>query len=90
MVSDNTIIDTVQLWSMFMIFFTYGGLLTLMLTVFFWEWSGGASIGGFYLLFLAPIIMLLIAYKQYKKRKTSIYHKWMFYLGTSYFIIVFL
>jgi len=74
-------------WSMFVVFFTYGGLLTLILTVFFWEWSGGASIGVFYLLFLAPIAMVLIAYKQYKKRKTSIYHKWMFYLGTSYFVI---
>jgi hypothetical protein len=85
MINDNIIQPPI--WSMFIMFFTYGGLLTLIFTVFFWEWSAGASIGVFYLLFLAPILMLLIAYKQYKKRKTSIYHKWMFYLGTSYFII---
>lgn len=72
---------------MFIIFFTYGGLLTLILTVFFGEWSGLASLGAFYLIILAPIVMLIVAYRQYKKRKTSIYHQWMFYLGLFYFII---
>jgi len=72
---------------MFIIFFTYGGLLTLILTTFFWEWSGLASLGAFYLIIFAPIAMLIVAYRQYKKRKTSIYHRWMFYLGALYFII---
>jgi len=75
------------IWEMFIIFFTYGGLLTLILTVFFWEWSGLSSLGVFYLIFLAPVAMFIVAYRQYKKRKTSIYNLWMFYLGALYFII---
>ena len=75
------------IWEMFMMFFTYGGLLTLLLTAFFWYWSGAASLGIFYLIFIAPIIMLIIAYRLYYKMKTSIYHEWMFYLGIVYFVV---
>jgi len=74
-------------WTMFAVFFSYGGLLTLTLTVFYWEWSGPASLGVFYLMFLAPIIMLLCAYKQYKIRAISNYHKWLFYFSMGYFIL---
>jgi hypothetical protein len=41
-------------WQMllFALFFAYGGLLEILLTVAFWEWSGMASIGVFLLLIL--------------------------------------
>ena len=75
------------LFEMFILFATYGGLLTLVLTTFFWEWSGMASLGCFYLILIAPILMLIIAVRNYKKRKTSIYSEWIFYLAISYYII---
>jgi len=72
---------------MFWIFFTYGGLLTVILTSLFWKWSGMASLGFLYLILLAPVVMAIISYRQYKNRKTSIFHQWMLYLGVLYFVI---
>jgi hypothetical protein len=37
---------------LFALFFAYGGILEILLTVAFWEWSGMASIGVFLLLIL--------------------------------------
>ena len=48
---------------LFVIFVTYGGLLLLLLTGLFWYWSGMASLGTFYLIFIAPIVMGIIAYR---------------------------
>jgi hypothetical protein len=71
----------------FMLFFTYGGLLMVVYTSFFWEWSGAASLGAFYLILGAPIIMTIIAYKQFRKRNISKYHKWTSNLAMGYFLI---
>jgi len=71
----------------FFLFVTYGGLIFVTLTTLFWKWSGMASLGTFYLILAAPIIMSIISYRQYKKQKLSKYHKNTFLLGIIYFII---
>jgi hypothetical protein len=72
----------------FILFATYGGLLMVTYTVLFWEWSGAASLGVFYLVFVAPIAMMIIANRQFKKRTISKYHKWSFNLSLLYLIII--
>lgn len=72
---------------LFIVFATYGGLLIVILTSLFWEWSGLASLGTFYLIIGGPIAMGLIAYLNYKRRKESKYHKWTFLSGLLYFIV---
>lgn len=72
----------------FIIFATYGGLLLVMLTSIFWKWSGLASLGTFYLILAAPILLGFIAYQQFKKRKVSKYHDWAFQICALYFVIV--
>lgn len=73
---------------LFIIFGTYGGLLLVTFTSLFWIWSGMASVGIFYLILLAPVIMGLIAWRNYKRRRISIYHNASFILGLTYIGIV--
>src|SRR5712671_5289886 len=61
--------------SLFIIFATWGGLLVLVLTTFFWYWSGMATLGLAYLIFLAPMVMVVIAVRMYLNRKLSHFHK---------------
>tara|TARA_A100000171_G_C2129653_1_gene145842 strand:+ start:594 stop:980 length:387 start_codon:yes stop_codon:yes gene_type:complete len=73
--------------ALFLIFLTYGTLLIMVLTVLLWKWSGMTSLSSAYLLIGAPIIMGIIAYKNYKNRHLSKYHKWVYRSGISYFLI---
>ena len=72
---------------LFLIFATYGGLLLVILTSLFWKWSGMASIGTFYLIIIAPIIMGIISYKTHKNKTISKYHNWFYKVSLSYYII---
>lgn len=72
---------------LFIIFSTYGGLLLVALTTFFWLWSGMASLGTFYLILAAPIVMGIIAYRHRTTRKISKYHNWTYLSGLLYFAI---
>lgn len=74
--------------ALFLIFLTYGGLLLVILTTKFWFWSGMASLGTFYLILAAPIIMGIIAYRHRKTRAVSKYHNRTFLSGLLYFVIV--
>jgi hypothetical protein len=69
------------------IFVTYGGLLMVVLTAFFWRWSGMASLGTFYLLLPAPVLMGITAYNNNKLNSLSRYHRLAFQLGVFYFVI---
>jgi hypothetical protein len=83
--SDNVLnAPTIEL---FLIFATYGGLLLLTLTTLFWKWSGMASLGAFYLIIGAPIIMGTIAYRHRQTKTISKYHKLTYLYGLSYFVI---
>ena len=72
---------------LFIIFATYGGILLVTLTTIFWKWSGLASLGTFYLIIIAPIIMGLIAYKNKQTKEKSRYHNWTYKSGLLYFAI---
>lgn len=72
---------------LFIIFSTYGGLLLVVLTTLFWLWSGMASLGTFYLILAAPIIMGIIAYRHRNTRTISKYHNWTYLSGLLYFAI---
>ena len=72
---------------MFLHFVTYGGLLLVVLTSLFLKWSGLASLGTFYLIIGAPIIMGIVISKQSKNKELSKYHFWTYNLGVLYFLI---
>ena len=74
---------------LFIIFSTYGGLLLVLLTTLFWQWSGMASLGTFYLIFAAPIVMGIIAYRHRQTKLISKYHYWTYLSGLLYFAIAF-
>jgi len=80
-------VDHPPIVELFLTFATYGGLLLVILTTLFWEWSGIASLGAFYLILGAPIVMGIIAYKNYKNRLLSKYHLWTYKCGIFYFVI---
>lgn len=69
------------------IFTTYGGVLLVTLTALFWKWSGMASIGTFYLILVAPIVMGIISYRHRKTKVNSYYHKWTYLSGILYFAV---
>jgi len=72
---------------LFAAFATYGGLLLVFLTAVFWKWSGMASLGTFYLVLGAPIVMAAIAYSLRKKKEESKYHNITYNLALLYFPI---
>lgn len=72
---------------LFVIFSTYGGLLLVVLTTLFWKWSGMASLGTFYLILAAPIVMGIIAYRHRPTKTISKYHNWAYLYGLLYFAI---
>jgi len=74
--------------SLFVIFATWGSLLVLVLTRFFWYWSGMATLGLAYLMFLAPIVMGVIAVRSYLDRTVSRFHKGTFVASVSYLPII--
>jgi hypothetical protein len=67
---------------------TYGGLLLVILTSIFWYWSGMASLGCLFLVAPAPILMLIIAYKNYKLRSISLYHRLVYMFGMVYPFVI--
>ncbi|MFE3866803.1 hypothetical protein ACFX5E_01785 [Flavobacterium sp. LS2P90] len=70
----------------FVHFVTYGGLLLVVLTSLFLKWSVLASLGTFYLIIGAPIIMGIVIYKQAKNKELSKYHYWTYNLSVLYFL----
>ena len=72
---------------LFFIFSTYGGLLMVTLTALFWKWSGMASLGTFYLILGAPIVMGIIGYRNHKNKELSKYHMLTYKTGLLYFLI---
>src|SRR5262245_48440923 len=58
----------------FILFATYGGWLIVGLTFLLWYWSGMATLGLAYLVFIAPIVMLALTVLLYKRRNLSPFH----------------
>jgi uncharacterized membrane protein len=87
-IKKNKISDA-PLIPLFILFATYGGLLMIILTsvVFPLQWSGAASLGIFYLVLVAPILLGIIAIRFTKKKIISKYHHWVFRASALYFIV---
>jgi len=73
---------------LFIIFMTYVGLFFVVLTELFWHWSAMASLGTFYLILGAPILMAIIAYRHRKTKTISKYHKATYILALAYFVVL--
>jgi hypothetical protein len=43
---------------LFWLFFCWGGVVVIGLTALFWSWSGMASLGAFFVLFISPFVVL--------------------------------
>lgn len=69
-------------------FFTYAGLLAVFLSSVVGTWSAQASLLSAYLLVVAPVVMGIVAYTNRKLRLHSVPHRWAFYAGVLYFIIL--
>ena len=69
------------------IFATYGGWLIVVITLLFWYWSGAALLGVMYLLFVAPLVMIVLAIWLYPQRKLSPYHYSSFWASAGYVVI---
>jgi hypothetical protein len=70
----------------FVLFVSYGGWLLLLLTALFWYHSGLATIGLAFLLFVAPVMMLLFAIQLYRHRYLSPFHRGAFVACVVYLL----
>ena len=84
---ENENIKNAPTAELFIIFATYGGMLLVALTTLCWKWSGLASLGTFYLIIVAPIVMGFIAYRNRKTKEMSKYHNLTYKSGLLYFAI---
>ena len=69
---------------LFFIFLSYGGMIMLIVTSFLVHWSGMASLGLFYLIFVAPVITGFIAFLNKNDKEKSKYHNLAFILAIAY------
>jgi hypothetical protein len=67
-----------------LLFLTYGGWLLVLLTSLFWEWSGMASLGVFYLVLAAPFIMAGAAFSLRRSYGLSVFHRVAFISSIVY------
>lgn len=70
----------------FALFYICGGLLTMILSAIFCQWSGMASLGFFFLLFVAPFICGLIAWRHRHNDGLSVYHRLARRMALGYLI----
>ncbi len=80
-------IDDPPYFSMFFLFYLYGGVLVIILTSLFWKLSGMTAILTFFLMLAGPVITGIIAIYNTKKKNDSVYHKWVFYSSASYAVV---
>lgn len=69
---------------LFITFSCIGGLLITFLTNLFWHWSGIASLGMFFLVLVAPILMTIIGYDSYKN-KDIVSERYLFFSSILFF-----
>ena len=77
-------IEKPPLVSFLVIFATWGAFVVLVLTRFFWYWSGMATLGLFYLILVAPVVTRIRAITSYLNRKRSGFHTAAFVASVCY------
>ena len=75
---------------LFFLFTLYGGWLLVLLTSLLWEWSGMASLGAIFLLFIAPFALAPIALHLWRSRNSSLIHLRAFQAAIGYYPLLFL
>ena len=60
---------------LFLLFVCYGGALLVFLTSLFWKWSGMASLGTFFLMLAAPILLAPVTFSLWKQQDGSLTHR---------------
>jgi hypothetical protein len=68
----------------FVLFATVGGLLLILLTSYFWYWSGMASLGIIYLVLVAPFLTAFLAWTLRHQRVLSLFHQCAFIANIAY------
>ena len=68
----------------FILFATLGGWVLIALTALFWEWSGMATLGLFYLVLAAPFVTAVLAWRLRSRRGLSAFHKGAFLASAVY------
>ncbi len=68
----------------FILFVTLGGWLLVVLTLWYWEWSGMASLGVLYLILIAPLITGIMAWNLRFQRALSVFHSCAFFISGAY------
>lgn len=73
---------------LFGIFWIYGTLLVVFLSVLFWGWSGVTLLGMIFLVFAAPLLMAWISIRVRKKKGISKYHLFVLKAAVLYFVVL--
>lgn len=73
-----------------LVLFHVGLLLFTVLIFVYWRWSALMQLVYLYVLFISPWVMLIALIVSFVKRKTSLYHKIIFYLTIFYLFCIFL
>jgi hypothetical protein len=73
---------------LFLLFVCYGGALLVFLTSFFWYWSGMASLGAFFLILAAPILLAPVLFSLWKQQARSLAHRLAFRACVGYFALI--
>ncbi len=76
-------VDSVPYFSTFFLFLVYGGLLLIILTSVFWEWSKLLLSVVLFQGLLSPVVAGLIVF--FIKHDFSVYHKWIYFAAIGYF-----
>lgn len=70
-----------------LLFVCYGGGLLVVLTSLFWEWSGMASVGCFFLMLGAPVLLLPVSISL-RKARASFAHRVAFRACMIYYFLL--
>jgi hypothetical protein len=73
---------------LFILFAAFGGWLMIFLTICFWEVSGLMILGGFFLLFIMPIVVIFCVLSLYLQTNISRYHLYSLRACFVYLIFV--
>jgi hypothetical protein len=73
---------------LFLLFVCYGGVLLVLLTSLFWQWSGMASLGAFFLILAAPVLLFPVLLSLWKQKSHSSAHRVAFRACAGYYVLL--
>lgn len=73
---------------LFLLFVCYGGVLLVLLTHLFWQWSGMASLGFFFLILAAPVLLFPVLLSLWKQKNHSFAHRVAFRACAGYYVLL--